>query len=133
MDCLYSSGATAAPYPQYYALQLFAGKNYLGLSGGGHMAKSLTPPSGGGGLVSTAFYTPTQDALVITNPTSATYSSITLSLQNVGFQTPQATLYQVSGGTKITSSSIALIPAGAGYTVNIAVPPYSVQAISLTE
>ncbi len=48
-DCLYSAGATPVPYPQYYAFDLLASPTYLGLVNGGHMAKTISPPSGGGG------------------------------------------------------------------------------------
>jgi hypothetical protein len=51
--------------------------------------------------------------------------------QNLGLTSPQATLYQIVNGQSINSSSLALTPQGAGYTATIAVPPYSVQAISL--
>jgi len=130
-DCLYSAGATPAPYPQYYAFQLIGASNYLGLAAGGYMAKSVTPLSGGGGLAATAFYNATQDAIVITNPTSTAYSRISVSLQNVGFGTPQATLYQIVNGAMINSSSLSLTQQGTGYTTTIDVPAYSVQGISI--
>ena len=131
MDCLYSAGATPSPYPQYYAFQLLAGSNYLGLWSGGYMAKSVSPPSGGGGLIMTAFYTATQDAMLIVNPTGTSYSSIPLSFQNTGFASPNATLYQIVNGSMINSSSVSLSAAGSGYTTTISVPAYSVQAVSL--
>lgn len=131
MDCLYSAGATPAPYPQYYAFQLMSGANYLNLSSGGYMAKSVTPPSGGGGLIMTAFYNASQDAMLIINPTSTSYSGISLSFQNTGFSSPNGTLYQIVNGAAINSSSIALTPSGSGYTTSISIPAYSVQAVSL--
>ena len=131
MDCLYSAGATPSPYPQYYAFQLLAGSNYLGLWSGGYMAKSVSPPSGGGGLIMTAFYTATQDAMLIVNPTATSYSAIPLSFQNTGFASPNATLYQIVNGSMINSSSVSLTAAGSGYTTTISVPAYSVQAVSL--
>ncbi len=130
-DCLYSAQATPQPYPQYYAFQLIASNNYLGLMSGGYMAKSVTPLSGGGGLAATAFYTATQDSIVITNPTATAYSQIPVSLQNVGFATPQATLYQIVNGAMINSSSLSLTQQGSGYTATIDVPAYSVQGISV--
>ena len=72
-DCLYSAGATPVPYPQYYAFDLLASPNYLGLAAGGRMAASISTPTGGGGIATTAFYTSTQDAIVITNPTSTSF------------------------------------------------------------
>jgi Glycosyl hydrolases family 39 len=131
MDCLYSAGSTPAPYPQYYAFQLIAGSNYLGLWTGGYMAKSVSPPSGGGGLIVTAFYNASQDAMLIVNPTATNYTGIPLSFQNTGFASPNATLYQIVNGSTINSSSVALTAAGSGYTTTISIPAYSVQAVSL--
>ena len=131
MDCQYSSGDTPVAYPQYYAYQLIAGSTYLNLSSGGYMAKSVTPPSGGGGLIMTAFYTASQDAMLIVNPTATSYSAIPLSFQNTGFASPNATLYQIVNGSMINSSSVALTAAGSGYTTTISIPAYSVQAVSL--
>jgi hypothetical protein len=131
LDCLYSAGATPVPYPQYYAFQLLASSNYLGLSGGGYMAKSLTTPTGGGGLATTAFYTTTQDAIVITNPTSTAYSQISVTFSNPGFGDSQGTLYSIIDGAEIESSGISFSTQGTNFTTTIDVPAYSVQAISL--
>ena len=131
MDCLYSTGSTAVPYPQYYTYQLLGSTAYLGLVNGGNMAKSVSPPSGGGGIVTTGFTTSTQDAVLITNPTSTAYSHIPVVLENVGYSSPLATLYQIVGGARINSSSIPLTANGSGYTTTIDVPAYSVQAISV--
>ncbi len=131
MDCQYSIGATGQTYPQYYTYQLLAAPSYLGLQSGGYLAASVTPPAGGGGLVVTAFYNPSQDAILITNPTGTDFSQVQVSLQNTGYTAPQATLYGIVNGSSITSSSLSLSPQGANFTANIAVPRYSVQAISL--
>lgn len=131
LDCLYSAGATPVPYPQYYTYQLLASSNYLGLSGGGYMAKSLTTPTGGGGLATTAFYTATQDAVVITNPTSTAYPQISVTFANPGFGSSQGTLYRVLGGAEIQSSGISFSTQGTSFTATIDVPAFSVQAISL--
>jgi len=130
MDCLYSAGATPVPYPQYYAYQLFGASNYLGLSAGGYMAKSISTPTGGGGLATTAFYTSTQDSVVITNPTSTSYPQITVTFANPGFSDTQGTLYQVQNGSEIASTPVSFSSAGTSRTVTIDVPPYSVQAIA---
>lgn len=130
-DCLYSSGATPEPYPQYYAFQLIGSNQYLGLMGGGFMAKSVSPLASGGGMVATAFYNSTQDAIVITNPTAIAYTQIPVSLQNVGFTSPTATLYQIVNGATINSFSLSLTQQGSGYTTMIDVPAYSVQGISV--
>ncbi len=131
MDCQYSIGATGQTYPQYYTFQLLASTNYLGLQKGGYLAPSVTPPAGGGGLVVSAFYNDSQDAILITNPTGTDYAQVQVSLQNTGYSAPQATLYQIVNGSSINSSSLALTPQGSNFTANIAVPRYSVQAISL--
>jgi hypothetical protein len=131
MDCLYSSGAKPVPYPQYFAFQLLSASDYLGLSAGGYMAKSLSTPTGGGGLATTAFYTAQQDAIVVTNPTSTAYSQISVTFANPGFSTSQGTFYRISGGTEITSSAISFTKQGTSLTATIDVPAYSVQAISL--
>ena len=130
MDCLYSSGATPVPYPQYYAYQLFGGANYLGLSAGGYMAKSISTPTGGGGLATTAFYTSTQDSIVIINPTATSYPQITVTFANPGFSDAQGTLYQIQNGSQINSTPISFSSQGTNRTATIEVPPYSVQAIA---
>ncbi|MGC2616782.1 MAG: choice-of-anchor D domain-containing protein [Terracidiphilus sp.] len=130
MDCLYSAGATPVPYPQYYAYQLFGANDYLSLAGGGYMAKSISTPTGGGGLATTAFFTSTQDSVVIINPTSTSYPQISVTLANPGFSDTQGTLYQIQNGSEITSTPIAFTSQGASRTATIDVPPYSVQAIA---
>jgi hypothetical protein len=131
MDCLYSTGATPVPYPQYYAYQLLASNQYLGLSQGGYMAKSISTPTGGGGLATTAFYTSTQDAVMIVNPTSTAYSQIVVTFANPGFANTQGKLFSIVGGAEIESSPLSFSAQGTSLTTTIAVPPYSVQAISL--
>jgi hypothetical protein len=129
MDCLYSAGATPVAYPQYYAYQLFGASNYLGLAAGGYMAKSISTPTGGGGLATTAFYTAMQDSVVITNPTSTSYPQISVTFANPGFSDTQGTLYQIENGSEITSTPISFSSQGTSRTTSIDVPPYSVQAI----
>jgi virulence-associated protein VapD len=131
MDCLYSAGATPVPYPQYYAYQLFGSSTYLGLSAGGHMAKSISTPTGGGGLATTAFYTAKQDAVVITNPTPTAYTQISVTFVNPGFTNTQGTLYRIVNGSQISSSTISFSSSGANRATTIDIPAYSVQAISL--
>jgi hypothetical protein len=130
-DCLYSAGAVPVPYPQYYAFDLLASPSYLGLAAGGHMAKSISPPTGGGGLATTAFYTSTQDAIVITNPTSVAYPQLPVTFANPGVTATQGTLYTIANGDQITSSTISFAVQGSNRTTTIDVPPYSVQAIAL--
>ena len=130
-DCLYSEAATPSPYPQYYAFQLLSSPAYLGLQGGGYMAKSISTPTGGGGLATTAFYTPTQDALVIINPTSTAYRAINVTFANPGFADTQGTLYTIQNGVQINATNISFATQGTSRSATIAVPAYSVQAISL--
>ena len=130
-DCLYSAGATPGPYPQYFAYQLIASPQYLGLSAGGFMAKSISAPTGGGGLATTAFYTTNHDAFVITNPTSTAYNQITVTLANPGLAGTQGTLYQIVNGAEISTTPISFSQSGTSLTTTISVPAYSVQAISL--
>jgi hypothetical protein len=130
MDCLYSAGATPSAYPQYYAYQLLSSPSYLDLADGGYMAKSISTPTGGGGLATTAFYTSGQDAVVIANPTSTSYPQITVTLANPGFSDTQGTLYQIQNGAEISSTPISFSAAGTSRSTTIAVPPYSVQAIT---
>jgi hypothetical protein len=130
-DCLNSVGATLAPYPQYYAFQLLASPRYLGLSAGGYMAKSISTPTGGGGLATTAFYTGAKDAVVIVNPTSTPYSQITVTLANPGLSGTQGTQYQIVNGAQITTTPISFSGQGTSLSTTISVPPYSVQAVSL--
>lgn len=131
MDCLYSAGATPVAYPQYFAYQLFAAPSYLDMAAGGYMAKSISTPTGGGGLATTAFYTATQDSVVITNPTPVSYPQITVTFVNPGFSDAQGALYQIQNGAEITSTPISFSSNGTSRTTTIDVPPYSVQAISL--
>jgi hypothetical protein len=100
------------------------------MSAGGYMAKSISTPTGGGGLATTAFYTSTQDSVVITNPTAVSYPQITVTLVNPGFSDTQGTLYQIQNGSEITSTPISFSSNGTSRTTTIDVPPYSVQAIS---
>src|SRR5579884_179817 len=131
MDCQYTTNSTPQPYPQYYAYQLMASPGYLDINSGGYMAASISPPSGGGGIVTTAFYTPNQDSLLIVNPTATDYSSITINLQNTGYGSPHAVLYQIVGGQQITSQTLALTQSNGTYTANIHVPPYTVLGIAV--
>jgi hypothetical protein len=134
MDCDYSRGSSPQPYPQYYTFQLLASSNYLGLSAGGYMAPTVTPPNGGGGIVVTAFYVlgnAAQDAIMITNPTAINYTNIPLTLSALGFTSPQATLYQIENGAYINASSLPLTTAGSNYSATISIPPYSVMGISI--
>ena len=130
-DCLYSVGAVPVPYPQYYAYQLIASPQHLGLSAGGYMAKSISTPTGGGGLATTAFYMASKDAMVIMNPTSTPYSQIAVTFANPGLSGTQGTLHKITNGAQVDTSPISFSVQGTSVTTTINVPPYSVQAVSL--
>jgi len=131
MDCAYSPGSSPSPYPQYYAYQLLASPDYLDMGSGGFMAASIAPPPGAGGLAVTAFYTSTRDSILIVNPSSTSYSQITINARNIGLGSPQAVVYQIVNGNQIASSSLPLAASGSSYTGTISVPPYSVMAIAI--
>ena len=95
------------------------------------MAKSISTPTGGGGLASTAFYTSTQDAIVIVNPTSTSYSQIPVTFTNPGFSDAQGYLYQIQSGSRIASTPISFSSQGTSRSTAIDIPPYSVQAVVL--
>jgi hypothetical protein len=121
MDC---DPSGTAPYPQLFAFKLFS--SYLGLHDGGHMAASMSAS----GVTATAFYTKTTDDVVLINP-NGTDTSVTVAINNPGLAANQATSYQLSK-SQITTSLVALNPAGANYTSHVTVPAYSVVAIALT-
>jgi hypothetical protein len=135
MDCQSSTGLSSVPepYPQYYAYQLMGSPQYLGMNSGGYMAASISPAPGGGGPVTTAFYTSNQDSILIVNPTSTNYPQVAITAQNVGFPMPAATVYEIVNGRSISASDLALTPAGAAYTTTLSLPPYSVMGISICE
>ena len=132
MDCAYPVGSVPQPYPQYFVYQLLGAANYLDLQDGGFMAKSISPATLGNGLVVTAFYTNSLDAIVIINPNQNTLSNVTVNLNNTGLSSPQGTLYQIVNGQSIQSSAAPLQnQTGTSFTTTVTIGPYSVQAISI--
>lgn len=132
MDCAYPDGSVPQPYPQYFAYQLLGAANYLDLQDGGFMAKSISPGTLGNGLVVTAFYTNSLDAIVIINPNQNTLSNVTVNLNNTGLTSAQGTLYRIIDGQSIQSSQATLQSgAGTSYTTTLTIGPYSVQAIAI--
>ncbi len=120
------------PYPQYYAYKLFASSEYLDLQAGGHMAASVSPASTTSGLDATAFYTPTADDLVVINPTSTSYSSVTVNLTNTGLNSPSAIEYLLNRSNgEISSESVHLASTSSGYSAKLNVPAYSTIALSV--
>jgi hypothetical protein len=120
MDC----AAGSDPYPQFYALKLFAGT--LGLHDGGNLAGSVSAT----GVVATAFYTKDADTVVLINPTSPAVT-VTLTLNHPGFVSAAATSYLLAGGS-ITSAPLVLQSSGSNYTAQVSLPAYSTLAISVT-
>lgn len=130
MDCTYPTNP--APYPQYFLYQLFGSPAYLGLQNGGNMAQSLSPGFLGNGLVETAFYTTSLDAIVLINPSGTTLTNVPIAISNSGFSAATGTLYQIENGQSITSSGLSLkSTGGTSYSTTVTVEPYSVEAISI--
>ncbi len=132
MDCAYPQGTPAQPYPQYFTYQLLGSPQYLDLQDGGYLATSISPPRLENGLVVTAYFTPSLDAVVLINPSQYTYTNLPIDLANPGFTSPQATLYQIANGLSIQSSPLSLnATSGSSFTTTVTLAPYSVQAIAL--
>jgi hypothetical protein len=131
MDC---ASSAFQPYPQFYAYQLLADPNYLGLSSGGTMAKSITLSTAmhNAKLVATAFFTGSKNAVVLVNPTGTDIST-SVAATNPGFASPQATLYILNATSQPPSSqSLPLTTVIEGVQTNVTVPAFSVAAISIT-
>jgi hypothetical protein len=129
MDC---NSAQLTPYPQFYALDLFASPQFLNLQAGGHMAASVSPGTTTSGLDATAFYTNSADSVVIVNPTANYYGTVNVSLANLGFSATGGTQYLLnSSNAQITNQSVALTPVSGGYSAQVAVPAYSTVAIAV--
>ena len=129
MNC---DASATDPYPQYYAYKLFASSDYLDLQAGGHMAASVSPGSTTSGLDATAFYTSGADDVVIINSTSTPHNSMTVSLKNTGLRSPSGVLHLLnSSHAEISSESVKIESTSTGYSVKVAVPAYSVVALSI--
>jgi glycosyl hydrolase family 39 (putative alpha-L-iduronidase)/centrosomal CEP192-like protein/ASPM-SPD-2-Hydin domain-containing protein len=132
MDCLYPSSALWSPYPQYYAFDLLASPSFLGLSTGAYMATSVSPPTTQSGLAVTGWYNSTADVVLIVNSTSISYSQLNITVQNVGFVNPNATLYLLnSANPQISALPLALNSASGEYSVAVSVPAHSVLAVAI--
>ena len=120
------------PYPQYYAYKLFASPEALDLQAGGHMAASVSPASTTSGLNATAFYTSTADDVVIINPTSTSYSSVTVNLTNTGLSSPSGTEYLLNrSNDHISTWAVKLTSSSSEYSAKLAIPAYSTVALSV--
>ncbi|HYK35166.1 PKD domain-containing protein [Alloacidobacterium sp.] len=129
MDC---NPAALEPYPQFYAFALFASPDYLDLQAGGYMAASVSPASSTSGLSATAFYTSTADNVVVINPTSTNYSTVTVNLTNPGITSPNGEIYLLDASHgKISNQAATIYAISGGYSVKVQVPPYSTVAVSV--
>lgn len=131
MDCAKpGSGQTAQPYPQWYVYKMMFSPSFLDLQDGGNVATSMIPSSGAAAnLIAAAFYTKTSDSVIVINPTSSSYSGVSVQLNSPGLSgAPSAYIINasnphISNWTTTTSSG------GAHITFNL--PAYSVVGISL--
>ena len=129
MDC---NPSKLQLYPQYYAYALLASPAYLGLSTGGHMARSVSPVNTQSGLLATAFYNSGKDVIVVVNPGSIAMTSVKVTAYNAGFSTAVGKLYTLNkANPNITSKSLSLTKITGGYTATISVPAYSTIAITI--
>jgi hypothetical protein len=135
MDCTpASSNALLTPYPQLYTYQLISASGYLDLVDGGHMASSVTLSSAAEsqGLIATAYYTATTDSILIINPTSSSFSGVSVDVNNPGFSSPNANLYTVNeANRRISTWPASLLPIASGSQARFDIPAHSVLAISL--
>ena len=135
MDCTpATSNAQLTPYPQLYTYQLISAPGYLDLVDGGHMASSVTLSSAAEsqGLIATAYYTATTDSILIINPTSSSFSGVTVGVNNPGFSSPNATLFTVNeANRRISAWPAALLSTSGGAQARFDIPAHSVLAISL--
>jgi hypothetical protein len=119
-------------YPQFYTYALLASPAYLGLSKGGHMARSASPVNTQSGLLATAFYTSAHDVVVVVNPTATALSSVKVTANNAGFSTAVGKLYTLNrANPNIASKSLSLTKITGGYTATISVPAYSTVAVTI--
>jgi Glycosyl hydrolases family 39 len=129
MDC---NPSKLQLYPQFYAYELLASPAYLGLSKGGHMARSASPVNTQSGLLATAFYTSAKDVVVVVNPTATAVSSVKVTANHAGFSTAAGKLYILNrANPNITSKSLSLTKITGGYTATISVPAYSTVAVAI--
>jgi hypothetical protein len=130
MDCAISPSHAPTPYPQFYAYQLMASSEYLGLNSGGYLAASVTPASAAAGLNVLAFFTGQGDSILIVNPTGQAMSEL-LTARNPGLSSPTANVYRIADGKSIDRTSLALTQSGSDYAAQLTIPAYSVLGIAL--
>ena len=132
MDCVYPSSGAPTPYPQYYALQLFASNSYLGLQNGGYMTPSPASASDPA-LLTTSFWNNAGDAIVITNPTGTDYTGVSIVANHPNVPFGQGTVDTINdSAVGITTQSINVFHTPTGYITSVDVPAYSVVAVTIT-
>jgi hypothetical protein len=132
MSCQYPAGGTPVPYPSYHPYNLVSSPNYLGLVNGGNMAVSVNPGTTLSGLAATAFYTASNDSILIVNPTSTSYSGVTVTFNNAGISSAQGSYYLIEGqNNTIVSVPVTLTPTSSGYSTSVDIPPYTTLAVSI--
>jgi Glycosyl hydrolases family 39 len=128
MDCATSPGILQ-PYPQYYAYQVLFAPNFLNLSAGGNMPVSISIPSP---LIGTGFYTSSNNAVVLVNPSASNSSNLTLTLKNPGNASTNATMYLLNSmNWPPARQSLALVASSNSLSATLTVPAQSVVALSV--
>jgi hypothetical protein len=129
MDCDYSKGNTEA-YPQFYAYALIAGKGYLHLADGAHVAprvESSAPEQ----VTTSAWYTEGGDSVLISN-TGSTERSISLELERTGNVQATATRFLLDREhPQIAAEPLRLSGSGLRWRVRVRLPAYAVLGIFL--
>jgi hypothetical protein len=107
-----------------------ASADYLDMNSGGFLATSVAPQSQGAGIAVSAFYTQKQNSILIVNPTGQAATEF-VTVQNPGYPSATATLFQVANGKSINRSSLEVTQSGAVMTVSVSIPAYSVLGIAI--
>jgi hypothetical protein len=68
----------------------------------------------------------------VVNPTSTSYSAVTLTFNNAGIAAQTATRYLIDGpNNNIIGGTVPMTPISGGFSVTVPVPPNSVSAVSI--
>ena len=130
MDCDLSPSQAPEPYPQYFAYQLMASADFLDMNSGGFLADSVAPQARGDGIAVSAFYTQKQNSILLVNPTGQAATEL-VTVQNPGYASATATLFQVENGRSINRTSLEVTQSGSALTMSVSMPAYSVQGIAI--
>ena len=126
-DC--SKKGTLAPYPQYYAYQLFNDPAYLDIGNSAYMVQSSGAPN----VYVTSFYTASKDNVVLTNLSNTSSQTISIALNNTRSTASSATIYILNqSNVRIGTQQVSLTsPSNGNYTVSLTIPALTTMAISL--